>query len=95
MRKKGALILFFLIISLATPLLNVMPVESDDDHAVILGLDVCDASESSISANQDMPSLYECSCKIVPLEFAGFHTAANPVFSFLLIPSQEELPPKV
>jgi hypothetical protein len=62
---------------------------------MILTLDVCGSSGSSMSANQDIPSIYERHCKIMPLEFAGFHTAAKPVFPFLLIPSQEELPPKV
>jgi len=95
MRKTGVLILCVLLVSLATPLLSVRSIESADNTAMLLTLDVCDASGSSLSANQDMPSLYEGTCKILPLEFAGFHKAGKPVFSFLLMPSLEELPPKV
>jgi hypothetical protein len=95
MRKISLLILFVLIISLVTPLYAMTPAMPTDDTPAFLTLDVCGASGPLHSAKHDTPSIYECPGEIASLEFAGFHSAAKPVFSFLLIPSQEERPPKI
>jgi len=95
MRRTGVLVLCALIISLAAPVHAMTAVVSSDETAMILTLDVCGSSGPPLSAHQDIPSLYECPCKIAPSEFAGFRYISKPVFSPLLIPSQEELPPKV
>ena len=95
MRKISVLVLFALIISLATPVFAITSAVSSGGTTIILTLDVCNSSGSSVSTNHDMPSICECTCKIVPLEFAGFHRILKPFFSPLLIPSQEERPPKV
>jgi len=94
MRKMGVLVLSALIISLVAPVYAVTAAVSQNDSAVIFTLDVCSSSGSSLAANQDIPALYECPCKIVPMEFTGFQHISRPVFSLLLIPSQEERPPK-
>ena len=95
MRKTSVLLLCTLIICLMAPMHAVTAVASQNDTTVIFTLDVCGSAGSSISANQDIPSIYECPCKIMPLEFTGFLNISKPLFSPLLIPSQEELPPKV
>jgi len=95
MRKISVLVLCALIISLATPVFGVTSDVSSGGATMILTLDVCGSSGSFLSTIDDMPSICECPCKIVPLEFAGFHSILKPFFSLLLIPSQEELPPKV
>ena len=89
------MVLFAIIISLATPLFAITSAVSSEGTIVVLTLDVCGSSGHTSSTNHDMPSVCECPCKIVPLEFAGFHSILKPFFSLLLIPSQEELPPKV
>jgi len=95
MKKISVLVLCVLIVSLATPVFAITSAVSSGGTTMILTLDVCGSSGSSLSTNYDMPSICECPCEIVPLEFAGFHSILKPFFSLLLIPSQEELPPKV
>ena len=95
MRKISVLILVALIVSLATPVFAITSAVSTGGTAMILTLDVCSSSGLSLSAGNDMPSIYECPCKIVPMEFAGFQNILQPPFLLLLMPSQEELPPKV
>ena len=84
MRKISMLILCVLIISLATPVFAITSTIASDGTTMILTLD-----------DNDMPSICECSCKIVPMEVAGSYSILQPLFSPLLIPSHEELPPKV
>ena len=94
MRKMSVLVLCALIIPLLAPV-HVSTASSQSDKTVIFTLDVCGSPGSSLSAHQDMPSLYECPCKINPSGFIGFQNISKSVFSFLLIPSQKERPPKV
>ena len=95
MRKISVVILCCLIVSLATPLFAVTHTVSSDGNTMILTLDVCNSSGHPMSHGNEMPSIYECPCKIVPLEFAGFQSILEPSFLVLLISSQEERPPKV
>jgi hypothetical protein len=95
MRKISVMVLFAIIISLATPLFAITSAVSSEGTIVVLTLDVCGSSGHTSSTNHDMPSVCECPCKIVPLTFISFLTISKPLFSPLLIPSQEERPPKV
>jgi len=95
MRKISVLVLCALVLSLIAPVHVVTAAVLHNDNTVILTLDVCGNSGPSLSAGQDIPAMYECPCKLVPSEFAGFHSILKPFFSLLLIPSQAERPPKV
>jgi len=94
-RKISILILCAIIISLATPVFALTSAESSGSTTLILTLDICNSSDHSLSTGNEMPSICECPCNIVPLKIAGFHIILKPFFSPLLIPSQEERPPKV
>jgi hypothetical protein len=95
MKKISVMILCALIISLIAPLQTVTLAESQSGDTVILTLDVCSPSGSSLSANNDLLSIYECPCKIIPLALLGLQHIAKPAFSFLLIPTQLDRPPKI
>jgi len=95
-RKIILFILCILIISLAAPLHAVASAAPPGDSTVILTLDIYGSSGSTLSAeSDDMPSIYECSWKMIPLAFAGFHRTSRPAYASIFIPFQEERPPKI
>ena len=95
MRKTIVLILCSLIICLVAPLHVVTADSSQNDTTVIFTLDVCGSAGSYLSASPDMPSICQCPCNIVPLEFISYLSVSKPFFLTLLISSQDERPPKV
>ena len=92
-RKFAFLILFTLIISLAAPG-SLVPAASQAETAVIFTLDVCGSNGPFQSPGHEMPSLYECPCRLVPVAFSGFHRLSSPTSVLFLIPSPKEHPPQ-
>ncbi|MDP3112032.1 MAG: hypothetical protein Q8M71_08020 [Thermodesulfovibrionales bacterium] len=95
MKFGSILVLFAIIISIMFPLNFAVSPVTDKSKTVILTLNVCDKSGHSLFSGTDMPLIYECPCKPVPLEFSGFHRISNPAFSSSLISFQKERPPRV
>lgn len=95
MKVSSILILAVLLLSLISPLAVHVTSALPDSGRSLVTLDVCHASDSSLSVNADSPSLHECPCKYVPLAFAGIHESDSAVFVPYLISVQHERPPRV
>lgn len=93
MRLSSIILLAVLCFSLVSPLTMHLASAGQEEHLVTL--DVCHATDASLSVNADSPVLYECPCSPFTPEFAGFHEPGSIVFTPHLSSLQEERPPRV
>jgi len=68
MKLKSLLVLIMLVASIVLPVTLHLSTSQNSQMAIIITLDVCHASDSSLSVNTDIPSLHECPCNPVLLE---------------------------
>ena len=89
-----------LFVAIAICISVVSPFEPRTGHfhgqekKVLCKLDVCGLSGHSLLSGREMPSICECPCKVVPLEFAVSYSASQPQGKLLLIPARKERPPQ-
>ena len=95
MKLKSLLVLIFLIVSIAAPFKLQISTSQNSKIAFIFTLNVCHASDASLSVNTDSPSLYACPCKPPLPQFDGFYVKSEPPMARLLMTFQKERPPKV
>jgi len=93
MKTGSLLLLAVLCLSLVSPLTIHLASAGQEEHFVTL--DVCHATDASLSANADSPALFESPCRSVTLEFAGFHEPGSIVFIPYLSSLQQERPPRI
>lgn len=94
MQLKSLLMLIILIASIVAPFKIHISTSQNFKKTIIVTLDVCHASDASLSVNTDSPSLHECPCKPPLLQFEGFCESSEPFMVTFLISFQEERPPK-
>jgi hypothetical protein len=95
MKLKSLLVLIILIVSVATPFKLRISISQNSKVAFIFALNVCHASDASLSVNMDSPSLYECPCKLPLPQFDGFYEKSEPLMATYLTSFQKERPPEV
>jgi hypothetical protein len=95
MRPVNFILLIAIFVSIVTPFLPDISYSPDKGMSIMFTLDVCGASNPSLSVNADMPALYECPCKHTPLAFIGFFEVQDPTFKPFLISFRLEQPPRV
>ncbi|MEK6672261.1 MAG: hypothetical protein AABY42_02160 [Nitrospirota bacterium] len=95
MRLVNLVLLIVIFVSIITPFLPDISYSPDKGMSVIFTLDVCHASSPSLSVNTEMPTIYECPYRHVPLAFMGFYETSNPIFNPFIISYPIEKPPKV
>lgn len=95
LRLSGILVLTVLCLSLVSPLTVHLVRLPADTGAHLVTLNVCNVSDASLSVNADSPSLYECSCKHMPLQFAGYHELPDAAFVPFIFSLRHERPPRV
>lgn len=93
MRLSSVILLAVLCFSLMSPL--AIHLASAGQEEQLVTLDVCHTADASLSVNADSPVLYECLCKLLTLEFAGFYEPGSVVFTAYLSSRQEERPPRI
>ncbi len=87
-------IIVALVVSMLSPITAHVTIASHNQVKCIASLDVCNASGSFISANPEIPCLYESSCTDCPLQFAEYREPDNMYFSPSWYFVQIERPPK-
>lgn|SRR5574337_747652 len=93
MKWKAALVLLAVLAGIVVPpslpLLTAAGVEAS------LGtLDVCHSAAPALFAHGDMPCVNECLCRPLPLASVIAPAPVSPDFKPLLIPFQDERPPR-
>ena len=84
-----------LIVSIAVPFKLQIATSQNSKIAFIFTLNVCHASDASLSVNADSPSLYECPCTPPSPQFDGFYEKSEPSTVYFLLSFQKERPPEV
>jgi hypothetical protein len=92
MKYSSIILLAVLCLSLASPLTLHLASAGHQEHLVTL--DVCHASDASLSVNADSPVLFESPCSLRTLEFSGFHEPDHIVFTPYISSLQAERPPR-
>lgn len=95
MKLKSLLVLAVLFVSVAAPFKLQIYAGPNSKAALLFTLDVCHASDASLSVNTDSPSLYECPCTPPLPQFDGFYEKSEPAKAYFLLSFQKERPPKV
>jgi hypothetical protein len=95
MKLKSLLVLFILIVSIATPFKLQISTGQNSKVAFIFTLNVCHASDASLSVNTDSPSMYECPCKPPLPQFDGIYEKSEPSMVPILMVFHKERPPEV
>lgn len=93
MRVKGILVLFVLIVLIIPPL--AINISHSSNEAAIFTLDVCHASNQSLSTNLDLQCLFETPFNETKLEITNIQEEIKPILNLFLIAFQIEHPPKV
>ena len=93
MRLSSLILLTVLCLALMSPLTVHLASAGQEEHLVTL--DVCHASDASLSVNADNPVLFESPFRPLTPEFAGFHEPGSIVFTPYLSSLQQERPPRV
>lgn len=86
------MILAVICLSLASPLTLHLASAGHEERFVTL--DVCHATDASLSVNADSPVLYESPCSLRTLEFSGFLEPDHIVFTPSISSLQAERPPR-
>lgn len=94
MKLISIMILIVLCFSILSPVTIVCPYKETERSSIIM-LDVCHSSGTGVLISLDIPFIYECLCKPIPLRFAGFYEFLNSVSNPFLIVLQKEHPPRV
>jgi hypothetical protein len=95
MKLKSLFVLIVLIVSIVTPFKLQISTSQNSKVTFIFTLNVCHASDASLSVNTESPSLCECPCKLPMPQFDGFNVISEPPMVPFLIPFKKERPPKV
>lgn len=95
MKISCTFVLTVILITLLAPVHVTLAYRYDNDAPHLMTLDVCGASSPFISANSEMPSLYESLCNLCIPDFAGFHDASEPAFRPFIMTDREERPPRI
>jgi len=94
MKLSGIVVLAALCLSILTPLtVHTIGTFSGNSQQLVT-LDVCHASDSSLSVNAGSPSLIESPCNPEPLTLCCYSVIADPLLTLSLIPSRQERPPQ-
>ncbi|GER94037.1 hypothetical protein A45J_1795 [hot springs metagenome] len=89
-------ILMALIASIISPAsFKMIKIRKGRRPLIILSLDVCHASNSSLSVNADKPCLCECTYKPVPLKLISLYEIISPRLDLPILAFTIEQPPKV
>jgi hypothetical protein len=94
MQLSSIWIIVALVVSMISPITAHVTISSHNQEQRIVSLDVCSASGSFISANDNSPSLHECCCTQVPFEFTECIKTNNLSYSPSLFSIQLERPPR-
>jgi len=95
MKLKSLLVLIMLVASIVVPVKLHISTSQNSPMVIIITLDVCHASGSSLSVNTDIPSLHECSCDPVLLESEALPKVDKTSFAPSWFSIQIERPPRV
>jgi len=95
MRAKSLLVLIILIVSIAAPFKLRISTSQNSKVAFIITINVCHASDASLSVNTDSPSLYECHCKLPLPQFVGIYEKGETAITSFLMLFKKERPPEV
>lgn len=93
MRPNSVILLAVLCLSLVSPLTIHLAPAGQGEHFVTL--DVCHASDASLSVNADSPVLYESPSRLLAPGFAGFYETGSVVFAPYVSLLQQERPPRI
>ncbi len=93
MKTISVIILLALSLSVIPQVVVIHPYAGTETSLSVLN--VCNGSGTGVLSSTEMPFVYECPCKLVPLSFAGFHDISDTVFNRFLVAFQKERPPKV
>jgi hypothetical protein len=89
-------ILIALMASIISPAsFKIIKIRKGRRPLIILSLDVCHASNSSLSVNADKPCLCECPWKPTPLKFVSLHEIISPRLDLPILAFPIEQPPRV
>ncbi len=93
MKWQALIVLLAIALGIVVP--PSLPLLSDHGAMAAIGsLDVCHSATPALSSNGDMPCVHECPCGHLPLSEDKNAAIFTPPFKPLLIPFQDERPPK-
>jgi len=95
MKLKSLLVLIMLIASVVVPAKLYISTSQNSQMTIIITLDVCHASDASLSVNTDIPSLHECLCNPVLFESEALLTVNKTSSASSWFSIQIERPPRV
>jgi hypothetical protein len=95
MKLKSLLVLIMMVASIVVPVTLQISTGQNSQMAIMITLDVCHASNASLSVNTDIPSLHECPCKPVLLQSEALPKVNKTSFAPSWFAIQIERPPRV
>lgn len=94
MKKVSVILLILLSVSIISPFTVSADRYNDSEKTVIVALDICNITDTPLTSGFEVPALHETSELILRPGAAGYIENLHQKLSSLLIPFQQEKPPR-